>query len=279
MPVAEFHVKREMRSMEKKIIIKKYENRRLYDVTHSRYVNLDEIARAVQDGLDIQVLDASSGEDITRFVMTQIITECAKAPDSVFPLDILRQMVVASGKASQESALNYMRAVADMYKNALRGFSKTMTPFEMMQNMMSSAPGTPAEQFSPEQLAAGDRRAASFDRPASAGECGNTGVEAAHPGTGSHGVEPQQSSFATRKKLATNRFLKSCRGCQAGRAGLIQFVRAQNSTSDAPPAGRNALHGTCITARTESMRPDNPLLVGCAGTRATRLGLRCTRFS
>jgi polyhydroxyalkanoate synthesis repressor PhaR len=143
-----------MRSMEKKIIIKKYENRRLYDVTHSRYVNLDEIARAVQDEVDIQVLDASSGEDITRFVMTQIITECAKAPDSVFPLDILRQMVVASGKASRESALNYMQAVADLYKNALRGFTKTMTPFEMMQNIMSSAPGTPAEQLLQEQLAA-----------------------------------------------------------------------------------------------------------------------------
>lgn len=138
--------------MEKKIIIKKYENRRLYDVTHSRYVNLDEIARTVQDGVDIQVLDASSGEDITRLVMTQIVTECAKAPDSVFPLDILRQMVVASGKASQESAMNYMRAVTDMYKNALRGFTKTMTPFELMQSLM--APGTQAEQLSPEQLAA-----------------------------------------------------------------------------------------------------------------------------
>ena len=104
----------------KKIIIKKYENRRLYDATHSRYVNLDEVARAVQDGYDVQVLDASTGEDLTRLVMTQIITENAKGPDSAFPLDILREMVVASGKASQESALNYMRVVADMYKDAFR---------------------------------------------------------------------------------------------------------------------------------------------------------------
>jgi polyhydroxyalkanoate synthesis repressor PhaR len=141
--------------MNKKIIIKKYENRRLYDVTHSRYVNLDEIARAVQDEFDVQVLDASSGEDITRFVMTQIITEHAKGPDSVFPLDILRQMVVASGKASQENAFNYMRAVADMYKHALRGLSKTMSPFEVMQNLIQSAPGTPgaaAEPLSAEAL-------------------------------------------------------------------------------------------------------------------------------
>ena len=131
----------------KKIIIKKYENRRLYDATHSRYVNLDEVARAVQDGYDVQVLDASTGEDLTRLVMTQIITESAKGPDSVFPLDILREMVVASGKASQESALNYMRVVADMYKDALRGLSHTMSPFEMMQNMMippaSGAQGEP----------------------------------------------------------------------------------------------------------------------------------------
>lgn len=135
--------------MDKKILIKKYENRRLYDVTHSRYVNLDEVARAVQDGYDVQVLDASTGEDITRLVMTQIITESAKTSDSVFPLDILREMVVASGKASQESATNYMRAVADMYKNALRGFSHTMTPFEIVQNMMNSGSAMGAEHAQP----------------------------------------------------------------------------------------------------------------------------------
>lgn len=139
--------------MDKKILIKKYENRRLYDVTHSRYVNLDEVARSVQDGYDVQVLDASTGEDITRLVMTQIITESAKTSDSVFPLDILREMVVASGKASQESATNYMRAVADMYKNALRGFSHTMTPFEIVQNMMNASSGAEAGQVPPPPVA------------------------------------------------------------------------------------------------------------------------------
>jgi polyhydroxyalkanoate synthesis repressor PhaR len=141
------------RNMDKKILIKKYENRRLYDATHSRYVNLDEVARAVQDGYDVQVVDATTGEDLTRFVMTQIIIESAKGPDSAFPLDILREMVVASGKASQESALKYMRTVADMYKNALRGLSHTMSPLEVMQSMMNSASGTPSEQNSQEDAA------------------------------------------------------------------------------------------------------------------------------
>jgi polyhydroxyalkanoate synthesis repressor PhaR len=137
--------------MDKKIVIKKYENRRLYDVTHSRYVNLDEIARAVRDGYEIQVLSATTGEDITRLVMTQIITECAKEPDSVFPLDVLREMVVASGKATQESALNYMRTVADMYKNAWQGFSHTASPLEVMQRMVNSAPDPQAGRISSAQ--------------------------------------------------------------------------------------------------------------------------------
>jgi polyhydroxyalkanoate synthesis repressor PhaR len=104
----------------KKIVIKKYENRRLYDTSNSRYVNLDEVAQAVQMGLEVQVIDAASGEDITRLVLTQIIVETAKSPNSVFPLDLLRQMVAASGRASQEGTLKYMKAIFDMYQNAYR---------------------------------------------------------------------------------------------------------------------------------------------------------------
>ncbi|HVJ05010.1 MAG TPA: polyhydroxyalkanoate synthesis regulator DNA-binding domain-containing protein [Candidatus Saccharimonadales bacterium] len=124
----------------KKIVIKKYENRRLYDATHSRYVNLDEIARAIQDGNDVQVLDASSGEDITRLVLTLIIVEQAKEPNSVFPLDVLREMVVASGKATQESAMNYMSALTNMYRSVLPQMPQpAIAPLEFLQNMMQQA--------------------------------------------------------------------------------------------------------------------------------------------
>lgn len=104
----------------KPLIIKKYENRRLYDTEYSRYVNLDEVARMVRDGRDLRVVDAVTGEDLTRLILTQIMMEDARGPDSVFPLDMLRQMIVASGKASQESALKYMKTVMEMYQNAYR---------------------------------------------------------------------------------------------------------------------------------------------------------------
>lgn len=116
------------------VVIKKYENRRLYDTTNSRYVNLEEVAQLLQQGNDVQVIDASSGEDITRLILTQIIVEDAKTSESNFPLDLLRQMVVASGRASQESALQYMKAMLEVYQNAYRAMPNPLNPFEFMQN-------------------------------------------------------------------------------------------------------------------------------------------------
>ena len=58
----------------------------------------------------------------------------AKTPDSVFPLDLLRQMIIASGKATQESALRYMKSMMEIYQNAYRAFPLPMNPFELMQS-------------------------------------------------------------------------------------------------------------------------------------------------
>jgi len=116
----------------KPVIIKKYENRRLYNSTDSRYVNLDEVADMVRKGYDVRVLDAATGEDLTRLILTQIIVDHAKEPDSAFPLDMLRQMVVASGQATQEGTLKYMKAVFDMYQNAFRAMAPPINPFEYM---------------------------------------------------------------------------------------------------------------------------------------------------
>jgi len=115
----------------KSVLIRKYENRRLYDVTNSRYVNLDEVAQLLRDGHDVRVVDAASGKDITRLILTQIIIEDAKTPDSTFPLDLLRQMIITSGRASQETALRYMRAMLDLYQDTYRAMSPAVNPFSV----------------------------------------------------------------------------------------------------------------------------------------------------
>lgn len=123
----------------KTVVIKKYENRRLYDTTNSRYINQDEVAQMLKNGYEIQVVDAATGEDLTRLVLTQIIVEQAKTPESAFPLDILRQMVVASSRATQEGTLKYMKGVLEMYQNAYRA----MTPplgFDFVPSPLSPEP-------------------------------------------------------------------------------------------------------------------------------------------
>lgn len=135
----------------KTVVIKKYENRRLYDTANSRYVNLEDVAEMVRDGLDVQVVDVATGEDITRLVLTQIIVDSAKAPGSVFPLDMLRQMVVASGRASQESMLRYMKSMFDMYQGAYRSFAQPMNPFDFMQMMGGVRPREAPQQTPPAQ--------------------------------------------------------------------------------------------------------------------------------
>jgi len=131
----------------KTLIIKKYENRRLYNTATSQYINQEQVAQLVRDGHELRVVDAASGEDLTRLTLAQIVVEDAKLPDSVFPLDVLRQMVVASGKATQESALHYMKSMLEMYQNAFRAMPPAMNPLEFMRwPQPAAAPGVGEER-------------------------------------------------------------------------------------------------------------------------------------
>ncbi len=99
-------------------IIKKYGNRRLYDTAASRYINLDEVAGLIRQGHDVRVVDAASGEDLTRVVLTQIITEDAKSKSSGLPLEMLRQLIVATDQVGREFIMWYLQSAFDAYHKA-----------------------------------------------------------------------------------------------------------------------------------------------------------------
>jgi polyhydroxyalkanoate synthesis repressor PhaR len=146
----------------KTLIIKKYENRRLYNTATSQYINQEQVAQLVRDGRDVRVVDAATGEDLTRLILAQIVVEDAKAPDSVFPLDMLRQMIVASGRATQESALHYMKSMMEMYQNAFRAVPPAVNPIEFMRwpQPATTAPPPPAQAEASEESAHKERRRA-----------------------------------------------------------------------------------------------------------------------
>ncbi|MCH8302902.1 MAG: polyhydroxyalkanoate synthesis regulator DNA-binding domain-containing protein, partial [Proteobacteria bacterium] len=56
-------------------VIKKYPNRRLYDTNESRYITLADVRDLVVRKIDFVVLDKQSGDDISRSILLQVISE------------------------------------------------------------------------------------------------------------------------------------------------------------------------------------------------------------
>lgn len=128
-----------------KVVIKKYGNRRLYDTSASRYINLDDIAALIRQGADIQVVDAKSGEDLTRVTLTQIITEDAKDKPTGLPLELLRQLIMASDQVRQEFIMWYLKSAFDTYQKVQDAVqsrlsdlhSTVVSPLETMRRFIS----------------------------------------------------------------------------------------------------------------------------------------------
>jgi polyhydroxyalkanoate synthesis repressor PhaR len=88
--------------------IKKYANRRLYNTGTSTYVTLDDLAGMVKNGEDFRVVDAKSGDDITRSVLTQIIFEQENKGQNLLPITFLRQLIRFYGDSIQNLIPTYL---------------------------------------------------------------------------------------------------------------------------------------------------------------------------
>ncbi len=89
-------------------IITKYPNRRLYDTEESRYVTLADIRNLVTEKIEFLVRDRKSGEDITRSILLQVITEQEQRGMSVMSRDFLSEVIRSYDKAIPEFASDYL---------------------------------------------------------------------------------------------------------------------------------------------------------------------------
>jgi polyhydroxyalkanoate synthesis repressor PhaR len=131
-----------------KIVIKKYENRRLYDTINSRYINLEEVAEMVRKGGEVQVVDAKTNEDLTRTVLTQIIVEETKGRELGLPLELLRQLVLASDSARHQFLEWYLKNAMEAYQKVSESLQTRFqevqhaatNPMEAVMNLWRSNP-------------------------------------------------------------------------------------------------------------------------------------------
>ena len=100
-----------------KVTIKKYANRRLYDTESSSYITLDRLAAMVREGREFEVVDAKTGEDITRQVLTQIIVdEEARGGTTMLPINFLKQIIGLYGNSMQSVVPQYLEAAMESFQ-------------------------------------------------------------------------------------------------------------------------------------------------------------------
>lgn len=132
-----------------KVVIRKYANRRLYDTSASRYVNLEDLAALIRNGTEVQVLDAKTGQDLTRVTLTQIILEDARDEPTGLPLDLLRKLIMTSDVVRREfvkSAFDAYSKLQDAVQSGLTSVrSAALSPLEAVSDLVGPDKGGEAD--------------------------------------------------------------------------------------------------------------------------------------
>lgn len=116
-------------------IIKKYANRRLYDTIASKHVTLSDIRLMIVEGIDIQIIEDTSGDDITRPLLLQIIVEQEQnGGQPILTELLLAQLIRFYGNPMQGMMAEYLQKSVSTFVN------QQSTVQEQMQHMLSNTP-------------------------------------------------------------------------------------------------------------------------------------------
>lgn len=119
------------------VIIKRYASRKLYDAAAKEYVTLEDIARYIRLGREVQIIDKKTGEDLTRQYLIQIIADFESQGESALPLNVLTDLV---------------RHYQDQAKNMTPAFlSQVFETFkEQQEKVMGEIGGMSGKVFDPQ---------------------------------------------------------------------------------------------------------------------------------
>ncbi|MFC0716998.1 polyhydroxyalkanoate synthesis repressor PhaR [Luteimonas padinae] len=122
-------------------VIKKYPNRRLYDTEISSYITIEDVRQLIVDGEEFEVLDAKSGEDLTRQVLLQIISEQEQDGQPILSTELLSQIIRFYGDSLQGFMGSYLERSMKTFLDQQQQFRQQMgsmlgqTPWSMMTEL------------------------------------------------------------------------------------------------------------------------------------------------
>lgn len=128
------------------ITIKKYPNRRLYDTSKSQYVNLDAIKELVMSHKEFEVVDSKTGENLTKSILLQIITEQeSNDQQSLLTQTVLKQLIRFYGSDMQTFMRQYLEQSVSLFldrqdalQNAVSDMMGATTPLAAFNKIMES---------------------------------------------------------------------------------------------------------------------------------------------
>lgn len=133
----------------KPLLIKRYASRRLYNTETSDYVTLEDIARFIREGREVQIVDLKSGDDLTRQYLLQIIAEHESRGENVLPLNVLTDLVRSYTTSAQSVVPQFLAMSFDMLRE---GPGRMMENLSSYSNPMSAMPGFEAMQRQQQQF-------------------------------------------------------------------------------------------------------------------------------
>ena len=107
-------------------IIKKYPNRRLYDTEISSYITIEDVRQLIVDGEDFEVRDAKTGDDLTRTVLLQIITEQEQDGEPILSTQLLSHIIRFYGDSMQGFMGNYLERSMTLFMEQQQQFRQQM---------------------------------------------------------------------------------------------------------------------------------------------------------
>ena len=110
--------------MPEKIVLKKYANRRIYDPEKSAFITLDQVGRLIKNGRRVVVIDARTGEDVTAFILTQIIVEEARNKNALLPAPFLHLVIESSEGVLAEFFEKYLEITLKNYLHYRSAFDE-----------------------------------------------------------------------------------------------------------------------------------------------------------
>jgi polyhydroxyalkanoate synthesis repressor PhaR len=122
-------------------IIKKYPNRRLYDTEISSYITIEDVRQLIVDGENFEVRDAKTGDDLTRAVLLQIITEQEQDGEPILSTQLLSHIIRFYGDSMQGFMGNYLERSMQLFMEQQQQFRQQMggmlgqTPWTMMNQL------------------------------------------------------------------------------------------------------------------------------------------------